>query len=38
LEGGSADENKLLAKVAKEQPSVSSNEELISAGIGFASN
>ncbi|CAK9213728.1 unnamed protein product [Sphagnum troendelagicum] len=38
LEGGSADENKLLAKVAKEQPSVSSKEELISAGIGFASN
>ncbi|CAK9870163.1 unnamed protein product [Sphagnum jensenii] len=38
LEGGSADENKLLAKVAKEQPTVSSKEELISAGIGFASN
>lgn len=37
LEGGSPDENKLIAKVAREQPSVSSKEELISAGLGFAS-
>jgi monodehydroascorbate reductase (NADH) len=37
LEGGSPDENKLIAKVAREQPSVNSTQELVSAGLGFAS-
>ncbi|XP_024396712.1 monodehydroascorbate reductase, seedling isozyme [Physcomitrium patens] len=37
LEGGSPDENKLIAKVAREQPSVNSTQDLVSAGLGFAS-
>jgi monodehydroascorbate reductase (NADH) len=36
LEGGSAEENKLLAKVAREQPSVGSTEDLLTAGLSFA--
>lgn len=36
LEGGSAEENKLLAKVAREQPSVGSTEDLLAAGLSFA--
>lgn len=37
LEGGSPDENKLIAKVAREQPTVDGNVDLASAGLGFAS-
>ena len=37
LEGGSPDENKLIAKVAREQPTVNAEEDLASAGLGFAS-
>ncbi|XP_024385327.1 monodehydroascorbate reductase, seedling isozyme [Physcomitrium patens] len=37
LEGGSPDENKLIAKVAREQPTVNSTDELVSGGLGFAS-
>ncbi|KAG0609671.1 hypothetical protein M758_7G005200 [Ceratodon purpureus] len=37
LEGGSADENKLIAKVAREQPTVNAKEDLVAAGLGFAS-
>jgi monodehydroascorbate reductase (NADH) len=37
LEGGSPDENKLIAKVAREQPTVENKEELLSLGLGFAS-
>ncbi|KAG0612700.1 hypothetical protein M758_6G046800 [Ceratodon purpureus] len=37
LEGGSPDENKLLARVARERPSVGSKQELLSAGLDFAS-
>jgi len=37
LEGGSPDENKLIAKVAREQPTVDANVDLASAGLGFAS-
>lgn len=37
LEGGSPDENKLIAKVAREQPTVHPEEDLVSAGLGFAS-
>jgi monodehydroascorbate reductase (NADH) len=36
LEGGSPEENKAIAKVAKEQPAVSSKDELLSAGLSFA--
>lgn len=36
LEGGSAEENKSLARVARERPSVSSKQELLSAGLDFA--
>jgi len=37
LEGGSPDENKLIAKVAREQPTVDSKDDLVAAGLGFAS-
>lgn len=36
LEGGSPEENKMLARVARERPSVSSKQELLSAGLDFA--
>lgn len=35
LEGGSPDENKLLARVARERPSVGSTKELL-VGLDFA--
>jgi monodehydroascorbate reductase (NADH) len=37
LEGGSAEENKLLARVAREQPSIGSKQELLTAGLSFVS-
>lgn len=37
LEGGSADENKAIAKVAKAQPPVESPDQLIAEGLSFAS-
>ena len=37
LEGGSPDENKAIAKVAKTQPAVASVEELKKEGLQFAS-
>lgn len=37
LEGGSPDETKLIAKVAREQPTVDANVDLASVGLGFAS-
>lgn len=37
LEGGSPEENKLLGRVARERPSVGSKQELLSAGLDFAS-
>ncbi|CAI5525888.1 unnamed protein product [Closterium sp. Naga37s-1] len=36
LEGGSADENKAIAKVAQDQPAVASLEALAGEGLGFA--
>ncbi|CAI5958752.1 unnamed protein product [Closterium sp. NIES-64] len=36
LEGGSADENKAIAKTAQEQPAVGSLEALAGEGLGFA--
>jgi monodehydroascorbate reductase (NADH) len=37
LEGGSPDENKAIAKVAKTQPPVANLEELKKEGLQFAS-
>jgi monodehydroascorbate reductase (NADH) len=37
LEGGSPDENKAIAKVAKAQPPVANAEELKEEGLQFAS-
>lgn len=37
LEGGSPDENKVIAKVAKTQPPVANLEELKKDGLQFAS-
>ncbi|XP_050227818.1 monodehydroascorbate reductase [Mercurialis annua] len=36
LEGGSADENKAIAKVAREQPAVASVDQLTKEGLSFA--
>lgn len=36
MEGGSGDENKALAKVAKARPSAESLDELVKQGISFA--
>ena len=37
LEGGSPDENKLIAIVAWEQPTMNAKEDLVFGGLGFAS-
>ena len=38
LEGGSPDENKVLARVARERPSVRSKQQFLSSGLDFASS
>jgi monodehydroascorbate reductase (NADH) len=38
LEGGTPEENKMMANVAKAQPCVCSNDELRAAGLSFAAN
>lgn len=36
LEGGSPEDNKQIAKVARERPAVSNTDELHYSGLGFA--